>query len=110
MSSPRGFVDLTLDSPSPAESFAEPNLDLNRYVIKHPSSTFYMRVSSNNYQQLNIFNGDLAVVDRSLLPAESRIIVVANENGMSLLKLSSKEQLRDDAEYWGTVTHIIRKM
>ena len=33
--------------PSPAEDYIELGIDLNKYLIKNPISTFYLRVSGN---------------------------------------------------------------
>ncbi len=96
---------------SPAEDFCKPSLNLNQYLIKHPASTFFMRVEGKRYSNLGINNGDILVIDRSLLPKTSQIIVAAIEGELNLLRLKSKTSSIDCAkELWGVVTFIIRKV
>ena len=51
--------------PSPAEGYAEESLDLNRYLIRHPVATFFVRVQGDSMTGAHIFDGDLLVVDRA---------------------------------------------
>ena len=52
--------------PSPADDYIEVGLDLNELLIRHPSSTFFLRVSGDSMVGAGIQHGDLLVVDRSL--------------------------------------------
>lgn len=52
--------------PSPAADFEENSLDLNSYLIKHKSATFYAKVKGDSMKDAGIHDGDLLVVDRSL--------------------------------------------
>lgn len=61
--------------PSPAADFIEVGIDLNRELIKNPSSTFYGRVRGNSMKDLGIHDGDLLVIDRSLEPKNGKIAV-----------------------------------
>ena len=66
--------------PSPAGDYIENQLDLNDYLINHPSDTYFIRVEGNSMTGANIFCGDLLIVDRSIEPARGNI-VIANING-----------------------------
>jgi len=53
--------------PSPgADDHVENYLDLNAYLIKNPSTTFYARATGDSMIDAGIFPNDLLVVDRSL--------------------------------------------
>lgn len=52
--------------PSPAQDYIEQKLDLNEHLIKHPSSTFYIKVFGNSMIDEGITAKSLLVVDRSL--------------------------------------------
>ena len=71
--------------PSPAEDFIEKHLSLDDYVIRNPSSSFYLRASGNSMEGAGIFNGDLLVVDRSL-SIQNNAIVIACIDGEMLVK------------------------
>lgn len=61
--------------PSPADDFLDINIDLNRHLIKNPSTTFYGRVKGNSMQDAGIHNGDLLIIDKSLEPTNNKIAV-----------------------------------
>jgi len=52
--------------PSPADDYIETGIDLNEALIRHPSSTFFLRVSGDSMRGAGIQHGDLLIVDRSL--------------------------------------------
>ena len=41
--------------PSPAEDYIELGIDLNKYLIKNPISTFFLRVSGNSMNNAGIY-------------------------------------------------------
>lgn len=51
--------------PSPADDYHELELDLNKYLIRHPQATFYVRVKGDSMQGASINDGDLLIVDRA---------------------------------------------
>lgn len=76
--------------PSPAEDFKEQGLDLNRYLIEKPSSTFFMK-SVCNMPDAGITAGDLLVIDRSL-NLYNNDLAICYINGEFLLKRILKTQ------------------
>jgi DNA polymerase V len=65
--------------PSPAEDYLEKRLDLNKHLVKHPLSTFYVRVIGDSMNGEMIFDGDLLVVDRAEEAVHGDIIVARVE-------------------------------
>jgi DNA polymerase V len=61
--------------PSPAMDFIDLTIDMNRHLIKHPSSTFYGRVKGHSMKDVGIHDGDLLVIDKSLEPKNDKIAV-----------------------------------
>ena len=80
--------------PSPAEDYMVGSLDFNRDLIKHPEATFYGRVDGDSMIEAGICNGDIAVIDRSLQPANGDIIVayVEGEFTIKFLDLTHREE------------------
>ena len=111
--------------PSPADDHLEAPLDLNEHLIKHPASTFVVKVDGDSMIGAGIYSGDLLVVDRSL-EAQSGHIVVAVVNGELTVKRFVIErkrarlvpenpaykpiEIKDGLELviWGVVAHVIR--
>lgn len=112
--------------PSPADGEVEQYLDLNELIVQHPAATYYVRVEGDSMQGAGIFSGDILVVDRSLPPANGKIIV-AFINGEFTVKRLVKEgssiylkpenpayktlkvDSESDFQVWGIVTYVIHK-
>ena len=71
--------------PSPADDYMEGNLDLNAYLVRNPSATFFVKVEGQSMTGAGIFPNDLLVVDRSI-EAKSGNIVIAVLNGEFVVK------------------------
>lgn len=113
--------------PSPAHDDPAERIDLNRELIRHPSSTFYVRVSGNSMQGCGIDNGDLLIVDRSLSPRSGDIVVALIDGEFTLKRLRIDKAQRsvwllpandeyppihvgpdNDFVIWGVVTYNIK--
>ena len=62
--------------PSPADDFIEEEIDLQRLLIANRPATFLVRVAGDSMVGKQLFDGDLAVVDRSLMPRSGDVVVV----------------------------------
>ena len=61
--------------PSPAQSYMENAIDLNRDLVHHPESTFYARVVGDSMIDADLHEGDILVVDRSVEAQDGDIAV-----------------------------------
>ena len=117
---------VTAGFPSPADDYLDIDLNLHKYLVKHPASTFFIIAKGYSMEKAGIGNKDLLVVDKSL-EAKNNDIVIAivdgeftvkrflNNNGKICLKAES--ELSDypdiditdstDFEIWGVVTYTI---
>lgn len=73
--------------PSPAQDYEQEELDLNKHLIKNPPATFFYRVGNlqDSMIDVGIFPNALLIVDRSINPRSSHI-VVAIVNGEEVVK------------------------
>lgn len=111
--------------PSPALDFVDLSIDLNRHLIKHPSSTFYGLVKGHSMKNAGIFDGDLLVIDKSLEPIDNRIAVcyIDGEFTLKRIKIEKKQcwlipenenyepiKVTEENEFliWGIVTYVIK--
>ena len=114
--------------PSPATDYVEDDIDLNAHLIKNIPSTFLIRVQGKSMESIEIHDGDLLVVDRSLDP-KNFSTVVANVNEELIVKTYLKEKdqffltsgskklkdkinLTENPEIfiWGVVTYVIHAL
>lgn len=110
--------------PSPAQDYMRQRLDLNKLLIRHPSSTFYGRVVGDSMIDAEIFQGDIVIIDKSLEPREGDIVVcfVEGEFALKYIRFRGKRLFLcpanenypeieiaegDDFRVWGVVTHTI---
>ena len=77
--------------PSPAENYIEEQLNLNKYLIKNKESSFFVRVSGDSMMNVGIFDNDILIVDRSLIPIRQSIIL-ASIHGELVIKRLMKDQ------------------
>ena len=77
--------------------------DLNSYLYMNLPSVYLFRMSSNVMHEDGILEGDVVIVDRSLL-IENGDYVVMSINGTFLLR-----QFLDECELFGVVSSVIRK-
>jgi DNA polymerase V len=82
--------------PSPAEDYVEGRIDLNRDLIKHPLSTFYIRVSGESMIGAGIMSGALLVVDRAVESNDGHIVVARINDELCVKRLS----ICDDGKVW----------
>ena len=113
--------------PSPADDYLETVLDLNKLLIKNPSSTFYGRVKGFSMKDAGVDNGDLLVIDKSLpyrndalavcyVDGEFTLKRIKVEGGRIILVPANKDYqpivINEAADFavWGIVTYIIKKV
>lgn len=98
---------------SPADDFAQQALDLNRYLIKHPSATFFMRSKGDANKKYGILDQDILIIDRSLSPSKSHLNLIIFDDEFKIVDTLVLKRLLNtkniDAEFWGVITSIIRK-
>lgn len=114
--------------PSPATDYIEEQIDLNKELIKKPSSTFLIRVQGNSMIDHKITEGDVLIVDRSLKLKTNSIAVLNFEGELVVKKIVKKKEkyfllskknnstkeieinTNLNTELWGVVTYVIHKL
>jgi len=111
--------------PSPADDFLDINIDLNKHLIKNPSTTFYGRVSGNSMIDAGIHDGDLLVIDKSLDPENNKIAVCFIDGEFTVKRIQIEKDtvwlLAENKDYkpikvtkenefiiWGIVINVIK--
>ena len=112
--------------PPPTKDSTVIPLDLNRYLIAHPSATYFLRFQGDSLRASGIMDNDILIVDRSL-PLQNSAFIIAEFNGNLLARYFQKEQghtllstgatdatpllvtKEDEFVLWGTVIGSFRK-
>ena len=112
--------------PSPAQDYMELAIDLNKELIKHPTSTFYGRVVGDSMKDEGIEEGDILVIDKSLelMDDDLAVCFIDGDFTVKRVRLESDAawlvpsnvkyppiKVTKDNEFmvWGIVTYTIKK-
>ena len=113
--------------PSPAEDFMDLELNLQDYLIQHPSANFCVRVTGDSMIKAGISSGDVMIVDRSLEPKDGSIVLAVLNGEFTVKRIKkNKDQLllipentkfdpivvseEMDFKVWGVVTHVVHQL
>ena len=124
---PLFMVPVAAGFPSPADDYLEGKLDLNKYLIKHPAATFFVRVTGDSMIEAGIHPGDILIVDRSIEPTDKKVVIAVIDGELTvkrIRKLKDKIMLMPendnyeplpiedgmDVEIWGVVTSVIHPL
>jgi DNA polymerase V len=75
--------------PSPAEDHLDRHLDLNEYLIKKPSSTFFAKAEGDSMVDFGIHDGSILIVDRSAKARHGAIVVVCVNGELTCKQLDT---------------------
>jgi DNA polymerase V len=110
--------------PSPAQDYELESLDLNKRFISNPAATYFFQVKGDSMRDAGILDGATAVVNASLKPKTSNIVVAAVDGEWVIKRLykrgSSIKLLSENPAYppiefkegqeliiFGVVEHVI---
>ena len=113
--------------PSPALDFLDLTIDLNKYIVKRPVSTFYGRVKGESMKEAGINDDDLLVIDKSIEPVNGKIAVCYIDGEFTLKRIKLDQTgcwlmpanddykpipvtENNDLRIWGIVTHVIKAL
>jgi DNA polymerase V len=113
--------------PSPANDYLESTIDLNKELIRNPSSTFFGRVKGLSMKDAGIDDQDILIVDKSITPRDNLIAVCFIDGEFTLKKIKIGKKTitllpanenyspivvteENDFLIWGIVTYVIKKL
>lgn len=91
--------------PNPAaDRQSAPPLSLDALLIQHPSSTYLFRIRGDSWLERGIFDGDIALIDRSLSPHLGDLLLLWEDEGFTIRAYTTNYR---PLEPWGVVVSII---
>lgn len=90
--------------PNAATDSSLTSLDLAKLLIKNPASTFFMRIRGSDWEERGIFDNDVVVIDRAVVPKKTSLVIwwVADS-----FVIGDSGQVPEEIPVWGTVTNVI---
>ena len=81
-------------------------LNLNKLLVAHGASTYYMQVAGNSWRSMAIFSGDIVIVDRALKARPNDLVVWWLDDSF---ELSPQHKVPIDAVVFGVITSTIHQ-
>lgn len=112
--------------PNPAINYKAESLDLNKYLVSSPATTFCATVDGDSLADAGVDDGDIIIIDKSLEPKDGDLAVCYIDGGFTLKYIKVEKdvvmlipanqkytpiQITKDNEFliWGIVTYSIKK-
>jgi len=92
--------------PNPAIDASLKDLDLNTLLISHTAATYFMEVAGDDWRDLGIFAGDIAIIDRAVTAYSNDIVAWWHQDSFMLSHL---HQVPKNAAVFGTITATIHR-
>lgn len=100
-------ISVHIGFPNAAVDTSLQALDFNDLLIHNSAATYTMRISGNDWAKRGIFHGDLALIDRALIPKGHDLVAWIRHDEFAL---SLKHEVPEGAAIWGVVTNIIHQL
>jgi len=121
------YPGISAGFPSPANDYLDATIDLNKELIKNPSSTFFGRVKGLSMKDAGIDDEDILIIDKSIIPKSGMTAVCFVDGEFTLKKICLGNNFitlqpannnykpivvteQNDFLIWGIVTYVIKKM
>lgn len=122
---PLGLITNDPAEINPSEPKHEDKLDLNGYLISHPSSTFFVKLAGEALPHLGLYPGDLLIIDQTLEVHDGNLVVGAMQEKFftAFIKIKNRQlylagEAHDSDQLitpdlkcsiWGVVSYVIHK-
>ncbi|MCQ2204879.1 MAG: translesion error-prone DNA polymerase V autoproteolytic subunit [Bacteroidales bacterium] len=108
------------------DAYMSQPIDLNKELVKHPASSYLVRVIGDSMIDEGVEQGDLLVVDRSLLSTEKTLTVIMYQGEFALKRIVQRDgkimllsgnakykpievKSSEDLQIFGVVTWVMKK-
>lgn len=123
---PLASIRVPAGFPSPTADHEEDEIDPIAWVVRHPSATFWWKVSGDSLMDEGIHDGDLIAVDRSGKRRVGRIVLAVVDGNVTVKKLAKRDGrywldpkskgrdfapilITESTEIWGVVAGVVRR-
>lgn len=124
---PMFSMSVSAGVPIPVDNDVHEEIDLNEFLVEHPSATFFARVKGNSMKNQGIQDSDILVVDAAVEPRNGKVVVASINNELTVKiyrVMDGKEYLESDEKKFlpiaisdefkynilGTVTKVIHTL
>ncbi|MBP9779400.1 LexA family transcriptional regulator [Candidatus Gracilibacteria bacterium] len=84
------FESVRAGLPFTPETQPTSQMDLEKYLIEHPASTYFVKVKGDSMEDAGIRQGDIVILDRSLTPKNGDIVIASLDGDVTLKYFEKK--------------------
>lgn len=113
--------------PTSGDDYQEDTVDLGRYLVRDPTSTFVVKVEGQSMRDAGIADGDELIVDCSLTAEPGRIVIAEVDGELTVKRLQRSAGAwllraanpdfpdlvvtgKNELRIWGVVICLVRKL
>lgn len=80
------FYDVSVSAgiPIPIDTDSHTVIDLNEFLIEHPYTTFFARITGDELRPVGISDGDILIIDTSIEPTDGKLILATLNNDLTV--------------------------
>ena len=86
---PVAFESVQAGFPAPNGGYIDGHLDVNQFLVSHPSSTFVYQVAGDSMIEAGIMPDDFVLVDASIEPKTGDVVVAMIDGEYTIKKLQT---------------------
>ncbi|MBX9809686.1 LexA family transcriptional regulator [Candidatus Gracilibacteria bacterium] len=87
------FESVRAGLPFTPETQPTSQMDLEKYLIEHPASTYFVKVKGDSMRDAGIIEGDIVILDRSLRPNSGNIVIASLDGDVTLKYFEKKGEI-----------------
>ncbi len=86
---------ISAGQPTPTEGYTEGAIDLNKHLIRHPRSTYFVKVSGDSMVDAGISNGGILIIDCAVEPCHGDVVIARLDGDLTV----KRYEIRPEGEY-----------
>ena len=79
---PLYMMPVSAGLPIPVDNYIEKDVDLNEFLVTHPSTTFFAKVNGDDLREAGICDSDILIVDSGLKPSDGNFVLAKINNDL----------------------------
>ncbi len=99
-------VSIHAGFPNAAVGSHAKTLNLTKLLVKHPAATYLMQLDNNAWARYGLFEGDLVVVDRAIMPKPRDLSIWTDGDEFVI---SVRKDIPEQSPIWGVVSSVIHQ-
>ena len=93
---------------SPATHYGEPRIDLSEALVTNSSATFFVRVIDDAFQEFDIIENDVLIIDKSISPKSNQLVLAIFDDNFTVIRIGKRHS--SNVNIWGVISYVIKSV